>query len=75
MLYGIDNILHNIPHIPIECGEYYVEYFQSHKTFVMNLDIVMFATLVHEIPLQRVCHNPRRSQPPSIDIDSNELDA
>jgi hypothetical protein len=35
----------------------------------------MFATLVHEIPLQRVCHNPRHSQPPSIDIDSNELDA
>ena len=34
MLCGIDNIQQNIPHIQIEYGAYYVEYYQSHKTML-----------------------------------------
>jgi hypothetical protein len=31
---GTNNILWNIPHIEIECEEYYAKYCQSHKTLL-----------------------------------------
>ena len=32
MLYGIDSNPQNIPHMETECGEYSVEYCESHRT-------------------------------------------
>ena len=43
MFWGIDNIPQDIPeysHIRIECGEYFVEYCQSHKNIVIHLNNV-----------------------------------
>ena len=34
MLYGIDNIIWNIPHIQCECEECFIEYCQSHGTLL-----------------------------------------
>lgn len=32
---GTHNMLHNIPHIEVECEKYFTEYCQSHKTLIL----------------------------------------
>ena len=42
MFCGTDNILQNIPYIQSKCGEYFVKYYQSHKTLLwINMNNVM----------------------------------
>ena len=70
MFGGIDNILHNIPHIQFECEEYSTKYCQSHIALLWIWIMLwcrteLYQTFTNHSLIETIIGIPRANRAPS----------